>query len=169
LRRGIFVTLRLSPPAVAVRVLDYAFTMALRAVGAPRLVSTPSPCEAWLGVASTVAVRSFTEFEGIHAGAFAARCSIYKSLVSTNFTTQAAKESILPEYVQRVKCTQHATQHTTKQYGWHPNTTKSRYFIALRRAVGRFVAAGLDRPDERIVVNADGSSPGLIYPSKYLN
>jgi len=35
LRRGIFVTLRLSPPAIAVRALDYAFTVALRAVGAP--------------------------------------------------------------------------------------------------------------------------------------
>ena len=76
LRRGIFFTLRLSPPAAAVRALDYAFTMALRAVGAPRLVSTPSPCEAWLGVASAIAARGFTEFEGIHAGAFASRCSI---------------------------------------------------------------------------------------------
>jgi len=104
LRRGIFFTLRLSPPAAAVRALDYAFTMAPCAVGAPRLVSTPSPCEAWLGVASTIAARGFTEFEGIHAGAFASRCSIFKSLVSTNFTTQAAKPCILPESAQRVKC-----------------------------------------------------------------
>lgn len=42
LLRRIFVTLRLSPPAFAVRALDYASTMALRALGPRRLVSTRS-------------------------------------------------------------------------------------------------------------------------------
>lgn len=65
LRRRIFVTLLLSKPASrarTVRALDYAFTVARGrnrcpcALGAPRLVSTPSSLqsyrEAWLGVAS---------------------------------------------------------------------------------------------------------------------
>lgn len=65
-RRRIFVTLLLSKPAPrgAVRALDYAFAVARErccrscALGAPRLVSTPSPpplsrpLRAWLGVAS---------------------------------------------------------------------------------------------------------------------
>ena len=38
-----------------VRALDYAFAVAQCATGAPRLVSTPSHCWAWLGVAAVVA------------------------------------------------------------------------------------------------------------------
>ena len=91
-----------------VRALDYAFTVAQCATGAPRLVSTPSHCWAWLGVAAVVASlpmphRGFAEFEGIHAGAFASRCSIFKSLVSTNFTTRAVRRAILPERCACVK------------------------------------------------------------------
>ncbi|GEM_PF-2472236 len=51
--------------------------------------------------------RGFAEFEGIHAGAFASRCSMFKSLVSTNFTTQAANPWILPQCAQRVKCAEY--------------------------------------------------------------
>jgi hypothetical protein len=72
----------------AVRALDYAFTIAQCAEGAPRLVSTPSH----KGLARRCLddhVRGFSEFEGIHMGAFATQCSIYKSVVSTNFTTRA--------------------------------------------------------------------------------
>jgi hypothetical protein len=76
----------------AVRALDYAFTLANFAVGAPRLVSTPSP---FLGGLARRCLghkaRGFAEFEGIHTGAFAPWCSMLKikSLVSTNFTTRA--------------------------------------------------------------------------------
>src|SRR5690606_14262477 len=51
---GIFVPLRLSPPAMAVRGLEHAFTLARCATGARRLLSTPSfgEPEAWLGVGS---------------------------------------------------------------------------------------------------------------------
>ena len=38
----IFIPLRLSPPAFAVCGLDYPFAMAVLALGAARLVSTPS-------------------------------------------------------------------------------------------------------------------------------
>ena len=73
--RGIFITLRLSPPVPAVRALDYAFTLALRALGAPRLVSTPSPFGGLVRRCLGDLARGFTEFEEIHAGAFATRCS----------------------------------------------------------------------------------------------
>lgn len=48
--KQIFVPLRLSPPSLDVRGLDYPFTLAF-AVGAARLVSTPSrKARAWLGI-----------------------------------------------------------------------------------------------------------------------
>ena len=47
---GFSYQLRLSPPPSGVCGLDYTFTLAF-AVGAARLVSTPSSCEAWLGIA----------------------------------------------------------------------------------------------------------------------
>src|SRR5215471_15775971 len=55
--RRIFVPLRLSPPrATRVRGLEHAFTVAMQAVGARRLLSTPSLRawrRAWLGVSSS--------------------------------------------------------------------------------------------------------------------
>jgi hypothetical protein len=54
LSRGIFFTPRLSPPAFAVCAPDYAFALSLRDLGAPRLVSTPSCFQAWLGIASAL-------------------------------------------------------------------------------------------------------------------
>jgi hypothetical protein len=83
-RRRIFFTLRLSTPTRIkassptrypirpVRALDYAFTIAHRATGAPRLVSTPSrihctahinhatpSTQAWLGVAAALTRQGF--------------------------------------------------------------------------------------------------------------
>jgi len=46
-----------------------------RAVGAPRLVSTPSPCGGLARRCLGGRARGFTEFEEIHSDAFAARCS----------------------------------------------------------------------------------------------
>ena len=57
--RRIFVPLRLSPPRRSVRRvrgLEHAFTVAMQAVGARRLLSTPSLRawhRAWLGVSSS--------------------------------------------------------------------------------------------------------------------
>lgn len=103
LRRRIFVTLLLSKPASrarTVRALDYAFTVARGrdcrpcALGAPRLVSTPSSLElyreAWLGVASTRArIRGFAEFEGFCTGRFRPGTQSFKSAMFTNFITPA--------------------------------------------------------------------------------
>ena len=87
--RGIFVTLRLSPPAVAVRALDYAFTLTLaRCRCSPSSLYT-FPLQGLARRCLRIIARGFTEFEEIHTGAFAAWCSIFKSLVSTNFTTPA--------------------------------------------------------------------------------
>lgn len=47
---GFSYHLRLSPPPHGVCGLDYTFTLAF-ALGAARLVSTPSPDGAWLGIA----------------------------------------------------------------------------------------------------------------------
>ena len=91
LRRGIFVTLRLSPPAPAVRALDYAFTMAPRALGAPRLVSTPSPCRAWLGIASAVSRGVSPNLRRFTQALSPPGAQLSKSLVSTNFTTPAGE------------------------------------------------------------------------------
>ena len=62
------VPLRLSPPfdSLSVRGLDCAFTFAVTRSGGSRPVSTPSPCGAWLGVAS----QGFADFESIHARRF---------------------------------------------------------------------------------------------------
>ena len=57
----IFIPLRLSSPSLAwrrVRGLDYPFTKA-RAVGATRLVSTPSRNRAWLGIGIDITTVSF--------------------------------------------------------------------------------------------------------------
>ena len=73
--REIFVTLRLSTPAFAVCALDYAFTLA-RGFRCPPSSLYTFPC----GLGSALprhAGRGFAEFEGIHAGAFTARCSIF--------------------------------------------------------------------------------------------
>ena len=51
--------------------LDHCVT----ALDPRRLVSTPSHYWAWLGVASIVLIRGFSEFDAIHSDAFAFRCS----------------------------------------------------------------------------------------------
>lgn len=64
----------------------------LAAVGARRLLSTPSQtfAWAWLGVGSaTKAARAFAEFDGRHFEGFPSKAQIFKSLVSTDFTTRA--------------------------------------------------------------------------------
>lgn len=73
------------------------------ALGAPRLVSTPSTraphsvrCEAWLGVASMHGIRGFTEFEGFCTGRFRPGTQLFKSAMSTNFITPARADGILP-------------------------------------------------------------------------
>ena len=63
----IFIPLRLSPPSQRGDVcgLDYPFTVAF-AVGAARLVSTPSRFRAWLGIA----IAGFPEFEQFCTSSF---------------------------------------------------------------------------------------------------
>ena len=76
----------------AVRALDYAFTLAPRALGAPRLVSTPVTPVARAALARRClgSPRGFAEFEGFPPGAFAARCSsCCKSAMFTCFITPA--------------------------------------------------------------------------------
>src|SRR5205814_14430 len=60
--------LRLSPPlqSWSVRDLDCAFTFAITRSGGSHPVSTPSPREAWLGVA----IEGSADFESIHARRF---------------------------------------------------------------------------------------------------
>ena len=72
--------------------LDYPFTLAARrerrmALGAARLVSTPSPCGAWLGIAS----EGFPDFEQFYVPGFPGRTQIlaFKSGASTSFATPA--------------------------------------------------------------------------------
>jgi len=62
-----------------------------QAVGARRLLSTPSPVGAGLGsaLARRQVSRAFTDFDGFHFGRFPPKAQIFKSLVSTNFTTRA--------------------------------------------------------------------------------
>ncbi|AHI74803.1 hypothetical protein BTRA_2836 [Burkholderia thailandensis USAMRU Malaysia  len=111
LRRRIFVTLLLSKPAPrgAVRALDYAFAIAHKpccrscALGAPRLVSTPSPpplfrplrglARRCLGASRA---RGFAEFEGFCTGRFRPGTQSFKSAMFTNFITPARADAILP-------------------------------------------------------------------------
>ena len=72
--------------------LDYPFTLDTRregrmALGAARLVSTPSPCGAWLGIAS----EGFPDFEQFYVPGFPGRTQIlaFKSGASTSFATPA--------------------------------------------------------------------------------
>lgn len=111
LRRRIFVTLLLSKPAPrgAVRALDYAFAIAHEpccrscALGAPRLVSTPSPPPLLLplrGLArrclGASRARGFAEFEGFCTGRFRPGTQSFKSAMFTNFITPARADAILP-------------------------------------------------------------------------
>lgn len=59
------------------------------AVGAPRLVSTPSRVRAWLGVASDDGPGGSPNLRGFTQVLSRAWCSIFKSAVSTSFTTPA--------------------------------------------------------------------------------
>jgi hypothetical protein len=78
--RGIFLPLRLSPPT-RMRCLWSGARLhhSLAAVGARRLLSTPSqPLDwAWLGVGSGAeASRAFAEFDGLHFGRFPPKAQI---------------------------------------------------------------------------------------------
>jgi len=57
-------------PKHDVRGLEHAFTIAFLALGARRLLSTPSEgpfgSRAWLGISSDLSSRAFTEFDGLH-------------------------------------------------------------------------------------------------------
>lgn len=100
LRRRIFVTLLLSKPASrarTVRALDYAFTVARGrdrcpcALGAPRLVSTPSS-RMPRGLARRCLdahIRGFAEFEGFCTDRFRSGTQSFKSAMFTNFITPA--------------------------------------------------------------------------------
>lgn len=100
LRRRIFVTLLLSKPASrarTVRALDYAFTVARGhdrcpcALGAPRLVSTPSS-RVPRGLARRcldARIRGFAEFEGFCTDRFRPGTQSFKSAMFTNFITPA--------------------------------------------------------------------------------
>lgn len=100
LRRRIFVTLLLSKPASrarTVRALDYAFTVARGrdrcpcALGAPRLVSTPSS-RIPRGLARRCLdahIRGFAEFEGFCTDRFRPGTQSFKSAMFTNFITPA--------------------------------------------------------------------------------
>lgn len=100
LRRRIFVTLLLSKPASrarTVRALDYAFTVARGrdrcpcALGAPRLVSTPSS-RMPRGLARRCLdahIRGFAEFEGFCTDRFRPGTQSFKSAMFTNFITPA--------------------------------------------------------------------------------
>jgi len=61
-----------------------------QAVGARRLLSTPSPVRGlarrWREDGN---FRASTDFDGFHSGRFPPKAQIFKSLVSTNFTTRA--------------------------------------------------------------------------------
>jgi hypothetical protein len=66
-------------PGRRVRSLEHAFTMALWALGARRLLSTPSPDCPGLGSASArgaLGLRAFTEFDGLHRGNFSPRAQV---------------------------------------------------------------------------------------------
>jgi hypothetical protein len=100
LRRRIFVTLLLSKPASrvrTVRALDYAFAIAHGraccpcALGAPRLVSTPSS-RMPRGLARRcldARIRGFAEFEGFCTDRFRSGTQSFKSAMFTNFITPA--------------------------------------------------------------------------------
>src|SRR4029078_4307281 len=80
------------------RGLEHAFTLALQALGARRLLSTPSPvpARAWLGVSSSLLLRAFTDFDGLHLGDFSARAQVVlsESAASTNSATRASRDQI---------------------------------------------------------------------------
>ena len=80
LRRGIFFPLRLSPPARGrCSWAGARLHHSLAAVGARRLLSTPSQAAAWawLGVGSGArASRAFADFDGLHFGRFPPKAQI---------------------------------------------------------------------------------------------
>ena len=78
----------------AVRALDFAFTMALP-LQVPAVKSLHLPIVGLGSALPRIKSRGFADFDGIHACAFATRCSIYKSAVFTNFTTPARGRKIV--------------------------------------------------------------------------
>lgn len=77
--RDFLTTSAFAASACAVRDLEHAFTIAIVAVGARRLLSTPSPtvgrslARYWLG---SQASRAFAEFDGLHLWGFLQRAQI---------------------------------------------------------------------------------------------
>ena len=69
---GFSYPLRLSPPPFGVWSLDYPFTVAI-ALGAARLVSTPSP--GW-GLARDRQLKGFPEFGQFYVAGFPARTQV---------------------------------------------------------------------------------------------
>ena len=93
----IFLPLRLSPPpTVGVRGLDYPFTVAI-AVGAARLVSTPSLA----GLARGCHIAGFPEFEQFCILGFPQEHSSLwpKSVASTSSATPAPQSAIVREAI----------------------------------------------------------------------
>lgn len=85
---GFSYQLRLSPPPPMGRLWSgLSLHRAPRGLGAARLVSTPSPCGAWLGIAS----EGFPDFEQFYVPGFPGRTQIlaFKSGASTSFATPA--------------------------------------------------------------------------------
>lgn len=84
------------PQSGDVRGLEHAFTVACSALGARRLLSTPSRRGHYDGLGSVSTrplremVRAFADFDGFHLGRFPPRAQLFKSLVSSCSTTRAA-------------------------------------------------------------------------------
>ena len=94
---GFSYPLRLSPPperAFVVWTIPSPWPRRERrmALGAARLVSTPSPCGAWLGIAS----EGFPDFEQFYVPGFPGRTQIlaFKSGASTSFATPAYRRRL---------------------------------------------------------------------------
>lgn len=135
LRRRIFVTLLLSKPASharTVRALDYAFTVARGrdrcpcALGAPRLVSTPSS-RVPRGLARRCLdayIRGFAEFEGFCTDRFRPGTQSFKSAMFTNFITPARGRTRF------YHCLAHAFPHSAAPHRdtGHRRTVSSRAF-----------------------------------------
>lgn len=135
LRRRIFVTLLLSKPASrarTVRALDYAFTVARGrdhcpcALGAPRLVSTPSS-RVPRGLARRCLdahIRGFAEFEGFCTDRFRPGTQSFKSAMFTNFITPARGRTRF------YHCLAHAFPHCAAPHRdtGHRRTVSSRAF-----------------------------------------
>ena len=82
---GFSYQLRLSPPPTWRLWSGLSLHRGVAAVGAARLVSTPSCCQAWLGITN----EGFPEFEQFCIRGFPRSTQWLKSVASTNFATPA--------------------------------------------------------------------------------